>query len=97
MVLNSLYRVYKQKTLLIITSRPDEVYHLIREKTHHAATAIPGKGMFNTQDRVILYSVVYSNEVTPLIKAIQAIDSDAFINVMKTEHINGKFFKKPMD
>ena len=97
MVLNSLYNGYKQKTLFIITSRPDEVYNLIREKTHHAATAIAGKGLFNVQDRIILYSVVYSDEVTPLIKAIHAIDGDAFINVLKTEHINGRFFKKPKD
>jgi len=97
MVLNSLYKTYKQKTLLIITNRPDDVYHLIREKTHHAATAISGKGLFDAQERIILYSVVYSNEVAPLVKAIQAIDSDAFINVLKTDHINGRFFKKPMD
>jgi len=72
-VLNSLYRAYQQKTLLIITSLPDEVYHLIRERTHHAVTAITGKGMFNSQDRIILYSVVYSDEVTPLIKEIHAM------------------------
>jgi len=97
MVLNSLYLAYKQNTLLIITSRPDEVYNLIRERTHHAVTAIHGKGLFNAQDRIILYSVIYSDEVTPLIKAIHAIDSNAFINVLKTEHINGRFFKKPKD
>ena len=97
LVLNSLYRAYQQKTLLIITSRPDEVYQIIRERTHHAVTAISGKGMFNAQERIILYSVVYSNEVSPVVKAIQEIDGDAFINVLKTEHINGKFFKKPMD
>jgi len=96
-VLNSLYRAYQQKTMLIITSRPDEVYQIIRERTHHAVTAISGKGMFNAQDRIILYSVVYSDEVPKLIKAIHAIDSDAFINVLKTEHINGRFFKKPKD
>ena len=96
-VLNSLYRAYQHKTLLIITNRPDEVYHLIRERTHHAATAIAGKGLFNAQERIILYSVVYSDEVTPLIKAIHEIDGGAFINVIKTEHINGRFFKKPMD
>jgi uncharacterized membrane-anchored protein YitT (DUF2179 family) len=92
-----LYRAYHQKTLLIITSRPDDVYNIIRERTHHAVTAISGKGLFNAQERIILYSVVYSNEVTPLIKAIHKIDGDAFINVLKTEHINGRFFKKPMD
>jgi uncharacterized membrane-anchored protein YitT (DUF2179 family) len=41
--------------------------------------------------------VVYSDEETPLIKAIHAVDGDAFINVLKTEHINGRFFKKPKD
>jgi uncharacterized membrane-anchored protein YitT (DUF2179 family) len=97
MVLNSLYHAYQQKTLLIITSRPDEVYAIIREKTNHAATAIAAKGLYDKQDRTILYSVVYSDEVTPLIKAIHAVDADAFINVLKTEHINGKFFKKPKD
>jgi len=97
MVLNSLYHAYKQKTLLIITSRPDEVYNLIRERTNHAVTAITGKGLFNAQAVILLYSVVYSDEVPPLIKSIHAIDSDAFINVIKTEHINGRFFKKPKD
>ena len=97
MILRTLYRAYQQKTLLIITSRPDEVYTLIREKTHHGATALTGEGLFDKKDRVILYSVVYSDEVTPLINAIVSIDPDAFINVLKTEQINGRFFKKPKD
>ena len=97
MLLNSLHHTYKQKTLLIITNRPDEVYKLVRETTHHAATAINAKGLYNMQDRCILYTVVYSDEVTPLINAIHAIDGDAFINVIKTEQINGKFFKKPRE
>jgi uncharacterized membrane-anchored protein YitT (DUF2179 family) len=97
MILKTLYRAYQQKTLLIITSHPDEVYALIREITNHAATALTGKGLFDRQDRVILYSVVYSDEVTPLINAICGIDPDAFINVLNTEQINGKFFKKPKD
>jgi uncharacterized membrane-anchored protein YitT (DUF2179 family) len=96
-VLNSLYRAYQQKTLLIITSHPNDVYEIIREKTNHGATALTGKGLYNNQERVILYSVVYSDEVTPLINAIRSIDPDAFINVLKTEQINGRFFKKPKD
>jgi uncharacterized membrane-anchored protein YitT (DUF2179 family) len=97
MVLNSLYHAYQQKTLLIITGHPDDVYNVIRERTHHAVTAITGKGLFNAQERILLYSVVYSDEVPKLIKAIHEIDGDAFINVIKTEHVNGKFFKKPKD
>ena len=97
MVLNSLYRAYHQKTMLIITAHPAEVYNLIRERTHHAATSLNGIGLYNMKEQSLLYSVVYSDEVTPLINAIHSIDPDAFINVIKTEQVNGRFFKKPKD
>ena len=95
--LSSLYRAYQQKTLLIITTMPHEVYALIREKTHHAATSFNGTGLFNMQERSLLYSVVYANEVTALVNAIRKVDADAFINVIKTEQINGRFFRRPKD
>ena len=96
-VLNSMYRGYQQKTMLIVTRRHVEVYGLIREKTNHAATSLSGTGLFGNEERTVLYSVVYSNEVAPLIRAIRALDPDAFINVIKTEQINGRFFRKPKD
>ncbi|MDR0233873.1 MAG: YitT family protein [Zoogloeaceae bacterium] len=97
MVLNSLYVAYHQKTLLIITKCPEEVYALINESTHHGATALTGTGLQTREERVILYSVVYSDEAEALIKAIHAIDPDAFINVIKTEQINGRFHKRAKD
>ena len=97
MVLNSLYHAYQQKTMFIVTKRPDEVYALISEKTHHGATLFSGKGLYRKQDQGLIYLVVYADEATILINAIHAIDPDSFINVIKTEHINGKFFKKPKD
>jgi len=94
-VLNSLYRGYQQHTMFIVTVKPDEVYRLIREKTNHAATSLSGTGLYGMETRTLLYSVVYANEVAILIRAIRAADPDAFINVVKTEQINGKFFRKP--
>jgi len=96
-VLNSMYRGYQQQTMFIVTRRHVEVYELIREKTNHAATSLSGTGLYGNEERTVLYSVVYSNEVTPLIRAIRALDPDAFINVIKTEQINGRFFRKPKD
>ena len=97
MVISSLYKAYQQKTLLIITSRPVEIYTIIREKTHHGATAMTGIGMYNMEERKLLYSVVYSNEVGPLVSALHAADPNAFINTIKTEQINGNFFRRPKD
>jgi uncharacterized membrane-anchored protein YitT (DUF2179 family) len=95
--LGFLYRAYQQKTLLIITGKPAEVYQVIRKMTNHGATSFTGTGLYNMEERKLLYSVVYSNEVTRLVKAIRQADSDAFINVIKTEHLNGRFFRKPRD
>jgi uncharacterized membrane-anchored protein YitT (DUF2179 family) len=97
MVLSFLYRGYQQKTLLIITNMPHNVYRLIRERTNHGATSFIGTGLYNNKERVLLYSVVYANEVTDLVIGIRQIDPDAFINVIKTEQLNGRFYRRPKD
>jgi len=95
MTLNSLYRGYQQQTMLIVTGQPAEVYRLIREKTNHAATSLSGTGLYGGTEKTVLYSVVHANETAPLIRAIREADADAFINVIKTEQVNGKFFRRP--
>jgi uncharacterized membrane-anchored protein YitT (DUF2179 family) len=97
MALSSLYRGYQQRTLFIITGKPDEIYALINEQTHHAVTAFRGIGYYEKADRTMLYSVVSANEVSPLVNAIKKLDSSAFINVLKTEQINGRFYRRPKD
>jgi uncharacterized membrane-anchored protein YitT (DUF2179 family) len=71
--LSTLYRGYQQRTLLIITGKPEEIYTLIREKTNHAATSFKGLGSYEKVERVLLYSVVAANEVSGLIGAIKKI------------------------
>jgi uncharacterized membrane-anchored protein YitT (DUF2179 family) len=95
--LGALYRAYQQKTLFIITNRPKEVYALIDEMTHHGATSFTGTGLYNMEERVLLYSVVYASEVTDLVNAIRKADAGAFINIVKTEMVNGRFFRRPKD
>jgi len=95
--LGILYRNYQQKTLLIITNKPDEIYAVINEMTHHGATYFEGHGVYEKKQRTMLYSVVTAPEVKKLIPAIRKVDSDAFINVMKTEQLNGRFYQQAKD
>jgi uncharacterized membrane-anchored protein YitT (DUF2179 family) len=97
MALSALYRGYQQRTLLIITGKPDEVYAIIRDKAHHAATSFQGLGNYEKTGRTMLYSVVSANEVADLVREIRAIDRQAFINVLKTEQVNGAFYLRPRD
>ena len=97
MALGYLYRAYQQKTLLIITGKPKEVYALIKEMTNHGATLFTGTGLYNMEERALRYSVVYANVVAELINAVRKTDAGAFINVIKTEQLNGRFFRQPKD
>jgi uncharacterized membrane-anchored protein YitT (DUF2179 family) len=96
-VLGALYRNYQQRTLLIITNKPDLIYSVINEKTHHGATCFDGFGSFEKKSRTLLYSVVTANQVKILIPAIRKIDGEAFINVLKTDQLNGHFYQRPFD
>jgi len=95
--LEALYRNYQQRTLLIITNKPDLIFSVINEKTHHGATCFEGFGSYEKKGRTLLYSVVTASQVNTLISAIKKIDDGAFINVLKTDRLNGKFFQKPFD
>jgi len=93
----ALYRGYQQRTLLIITNKPDEIYTVIHEKTNHGVTSLDGFGYYERKQRALLYSVVTANQVKELIPAIKLIDPAAFINVIKTEQLNGRFYQRPKD
>ena len=95
--LGALYRNYQQMTLLIITNKPDPVYSAIKEKTNHSATFFNGFGSYEKKSRTMLYSVVTASQVKVLIPAIRRIDEEAFINVLKTDRLNGKFYQRPFD
>lgn len=94
-IIQMLYQRYQKDTLLIITSKPQEVYEQIRVSTHHDATHIEGIGMYEGAPRHILYSVVGRSQVDKLMKEIKAIDEKAFINVIQTDQLNGRFYKPP--
>ena len=95
--LEVLYKKYQKTTLLIITKKPDEVYEIILYLTNHTATVFEGKGEFSGENYSMLYSVVSSNESSKLEKAIKQKDPSAFINVIQSKEIVGRFFKHSVD
>lgn len=94
-VIQMIFKRYQKDTLLIITSVPEAVYGKIREITKHDATLIEGIGCYEGAQRHILYSVIGREQVDVVISAIKKIDPKAFINVINTDQVNGRFYKKP--
>jgi len=98
MALGVLYKNYQQRTLLIVTNKPDEIFKKISETTNHGATLVDCFGSYGSKNtRTLLYSVVTASQIKKLIPAIMKIDPAAFINVIKTEQVNGRFSQRPFD
>lgn len=95
--LQVLYKRYQKHTLFIVTEKPDEVYEEIKKITHHDATLFKGIGCYQKKERNMLYSVVGSDEIRPVVQKIREVDEKSFINIMKTEQITGRFYKRPND
>ncbi|MCQ2602083.1 MAG: YitT family protein [Treponema sp.] len=96
-VLNLLYKRYEKITLLVVTDKPDELYRIIKEQTNHDATVFNGKGCYQGTEHALLYSVVSGSESGNLEKLIRLADPDAFINVIRSKSIVGRFFKRNLD
>lgn len=88
---------FKRTTLFIITNSSTQVYRHITSTTHHGATLFHGTGLYNGEERDLIYSVVDSNQVKRLTHAVRQIDPHAFINVIKTNQVSGNFYRKPND
>ncbi len=96
-MLHMLYKRYQKQTLFIITEKQEEVYEEIKNITNHDTTLFKGIGCYRKQECNMLYSVVGSDEIHKVVTKIREIDGQAFINIMKTEQITGRFYKKPND
>ena len=54
-----------------------------------------GEGSYEHKERKIVYSVVSSAEIKAVLSVIKVADPHAFVNVMKTEQVAGRFYQKP--
>lgn len=95
--LNILYKKYEKTTLLIITDNYEEIYKIIHEKTNHDATVFTGTGCYKNAEHKLLYTVVSAQESGSLEKEIRSVDPNAFINVLQSKNILGRFFKRAND
>ena len=96
-VVQTLFARYQKQTLFIVTREPEKVYQIIRETTHHAATLLRGEGLYEQQERYMLYSVVSRAEARRLVERVRAADEGAFINSIRTQALSGRFYQRPND
>ncbi|MBR2257536.1 MAG: YitT family protein [Blautia sp.] len=96
-ILHLLYRRYQQGTLFIVTRYPQEVCDAIYAASHHGATMLEGEGSHDHDERKVIYSVVSSSQTRQVIHAVKEVDGQAFINLIRTQELAGRFYQPPKD
>lgn len=96
-IINTLYKRYKKNTLFIVTDHPQEIADIIYSETRHGATMLDVTGTYQDTPKKMLYSVISTEELNRVLNEISGIDENAFINVMRTEQVEGHFHMQPKD
>ena len=96
-VLHLLFKKFQQETLFIVTNNATRICEIISKISGHGATIIDAMGPYENKDRKIVYSVVSSAESKKVINAVREADEHAFVNIMKTERVAGRFYFKPYE
>lgn len=88
----------RRATLFIVTGRESAggVCAQIQD-TQHTATLVEGVGLYNGEPCVMIYSVVADGQVRSLVRKVRQADPKAFVNVLRTERVAGKFYRRPRD
>ena len=92
-VLHIFYKKFQQSTFFIVTEKPQEVCRAIYALTHHGATILEGEGSYEHCERNVVYSVVSAAQEKKVISEIRLADEKAFINVVKTQKLTGRFYQ----
>ena len=75
----------------------DGVIGVINQNTTHGATEIRVTGAYEDAKRTMVYSVISGDELRAVRRGLHEADPKAFINVMRTDEIQGRFLIRPND
>ena len=92
-----LYRKYQKATFFVVTNKPREVCEAITKVSNHGATILEGEGSYEHCERNVVYSVVSGAESGRVANVIKEADPAAFVNILKTERVYGRFYQRPTD
>ena len=68
---------------------------MISRVTNHSATILEGEGSYEHCERNVVYSVVSRAETRKLMKEVKKVDKKAFVNLIRTEELAGRFYYRP--
>jgi len=82
------------KMIFIVSDRYEEISKEISEGLGRGSTAINAIGMYENQNRTILWCVASKNEITKIRQIAYRIDKNSFMSIFNAREVYGMGFKK---
>lgn len=82
-----------EKTMFIISDRHEDIRHKIIHDLNRGGTIFVGKGMYQENEKNMIYTNVSRREYQILKDYIREVDPEAFVTVIDANEILGKGFK----
>lgn len=96
LVIDGIHTRHEKVTVLIVTSKAEELQQAIHKELIRGITIIPARGAYSKVDSNMLYLVVTRYELYDLERVISENDPNAFTNIIQTAGIFG-FFRRDSD
>lgn len=82
------------KMIFIVSDKYEDIAHEISNQLGRGSTAISAIGMYEKQDRTILWCVASKNEITKIRQIAYKIDNNSFLSIFNAREVYGMGFKK---
>ncbi|MBE3554313.1 MAG: YitT family protein, partial [Thermicanus sp.] len=90
-VIDTLYTRHHKLTLMIITTKGEEMREMLLRHIVRGITMLDGEGAFTREKKKVLFTVISRYEL-PLIKPyILEVDPKAFVDITQTMEVIGAF------
>ena len=81
------------KTMFIVTDNPEPIRDYIINQLNRSGTCITGSGLYQGNERKMVYVTLNRTDMIKLRSALHTIDPDAFVNIIESSEILGKGFR----
>lgn len=93
-VVDSIHTRHQKLTAFIVTTQQDQVIHELHQTLIRGITIMPSVGAYRHQVSAVLMVVISRYELYDLEHAVKETDPNAFVNLVSTVDIEGKFYNE---
>ncbi len=95
--IETFYHRYDRMTLIITTKRPDAILASYNATYRHGSSVVEATGGYSGETFWQITTVVSSFEVDDIVHLVRIQDSQAVVNMVRTEDFVGGFYRAPID